>query len=142
MSLLASRREELYMPLLAQEVRHPNDWAGYLKKLLADPQSAVAASLHGAEQAAIVLGAEAQNHPDYAAIYAAAQALAAATGATLGILPQAANSVGAEVLGVDQGDSLARMVAQPKKAVLLLNVEPEIDVAGGAAADCNRSAAW
>lgn len=134
LSLLASRREELYMPLLAQEVRHPNDWAGYLKNLLADPQSAVAASLHGAEQAAIVLGAEAQNHPDYAAIYAAAQALAAATGATLGILPQAANSVGTEVLGVDQGDSLARMVAQPKKAVLLLNVEPEIDVAGGAAA--------
>ena len=79
----------------------------------------------------MVLGAEAQNHPDYTAIYTAAQALAAATGATLGILPQAANSVGADVLALDSGASIQEMQAAPKKAVLLLNVEPEIDVADG-----------
>ena len=82
----------------------------------------------------MILGAEVQNHPDYAAIYAAAQELADATGAVLGILPQAANSVGADVLGVNSGESVAEMANAPKQAVLLLNVEPEIDTADGSKA--------
>ena len=131
LSVLGSSKEALHMPLFAQEVLHPNDWAGFLAGLAQDAQSAIANTLQQADKAAVVLGAEAQNHPDYTAIYAAAQALAAATGATLGILPQAANSVGADVLALDSGASLPEMLAAPKKAVLLLNVEPEIDVADG-----------
>lgn len=134
LSVIASSREELHMPLFAHEVLHPSDWADFLSKLAQDTQSAVSDGLKQAEKAAVILGAEAQNHPDYAAIYAAAQQLAAATGAVLGILPQAANSVGADVLGVNRGQTVQEMLAQPKKAVLLLNVEPEIDVAGGAKA--------
>ena len=102
-----------------------------MAKLAADTQNALSDGLKQAEKAAIVLGAEVQNHPDYTAIYAAAQQLAAATGAVLGILPQAANSVGADVLSVNAGQSIQEMLAQPKKAVLLFNVEPESDVAGG-----------
>ena len=131
LSIIASSKETLHMPLLAQDVLHPNDWAAFVNGWVQDAQSAVADSLKQAEKAAIVLGAEAQNHPDYAAIYAAAQALATATGAVLGILPQAANSVGADVLAVNSGNSIPEMLAAPKKAVLLLNVEPEIDVANG-----------
>lgn len=131
LSVLGSSKEALHMPLFAQEVLHPNDWAGFLAGLAQDAQSAIANTLQQADKAAVVLGAEAQNHPDYTAIYAAAQALAAATGATLGILPQAANSVGADVLALDSGASIQEMLAAPKKAVLLLNVEPEIDVAAG-----------
>lgn len=131
LSIMASSKEELHMPLLAQEAVHPNEWAGRLKNMAQDLENAVSGSLKNAEKAAIVLGAEVQNHPDYAAIYAAAQELADATGAVLGILPQAANSVGADVLGVNSGNSIQEMLAQPKKAVLLLNVEPEIDVANG-----------
>lgn len=131
LSVLGSSKEALHMPLFAQEVLHPNDWAGFLAGLAQDAQSAIANTLQQADKAAVVLGAEAQNHPDYTAIYAAAQALAAATGATLGILPQAANSVGADVLALDSGASIQEMLAAPKKAVLLLNVEPEIDVADG-----------
>ena len=131
LSIIASSKEELHMPLLAQEAVHPNEWAGRLKNMAQDLENAVSGSLKNAEKAAVVLGAEVQNHPDYAAIYAAAQELADATGAVLGILPQAANSVGADVLGVNRGNSIQEMLAQPKKAVLLLNVEPEIDVANG-----------
>ena len=131
LSVLGSSKEALHMPLFAQEVLHPNDWAGFLAGLAQDAQSAIANTLQQADKAAVVLGAEAQNHPDYTAIYTAAQALAAATGATLGILPQAANSVGADVLALDSGASIQEMLAAPKKAVLLLNVEPEIDVAAG-----------
>lgn len=134
LSVLASSKEELFMPLLSQEAVHPDEWAGRLKNLSADAEHAVTASLKNAEKAAVILGAEVQNHPDYAAIYAAVQELADATGAVLGILPQAANSVGADVLGVNSGESVAEMANAPKQAVLLLNVEPEIDTVDGAKA--------
>ncbi|WP_295847107.1 NADH-quinone oxidoreductase subunit NuoG [uncultured Neisseria sp.] len=134
LSVLASSKEELFMPLLSQEAAHPDEWAGRLKNLSANAEHAVTASLKNAEKAAVILGAEVQNHPDYAAIYAAAQELADATGAVLGILPQAANSVGADVLGVNSGESVAEMANAPKQAVLLLNVEPEIDTVDGAKA--------
>ena len=132
-SVVAARKEQLHMPLAAQETLHPNQWAGYLKNLAADAANPIHAGLKDAEKAAVLLGAEAQNHPDYAAIYTAAQRLAEQTGASFGILPQAANSVGADLLNADSG-SIAEMIAAPKQAVLLLNVEPEADVAGGAAA--------
>ena len=132
-SVVAARKEQLHMPLAAQEALHPNQWAGYLKNLAADAANPIHAGLKDAEKAAVLLGAEAQNHPDYAAIYAAAQRLAEQTGASFGILPQAANSVGADLLNADSG-SIAEMIAAPKQAVLLLNVEPEADVVGGAAA--------
>ena len=132
-SVVAARKEQLHMPLAAQETLHPNQWAGYLKTLAADAANPIHAGLKDAEKAAVLLGAEAQNHPDYAAIYTAAQRLAEQTGASFGILPQAANSVGADLLNADSG-SIAEMIAAPKQAVLLLNVEPEADVAGGAAA--------
>ena len=132
-SVVAARKEQLHMPLAAQETLHPNQWAGYLKTLAADAANPIHAGLKDAEKAAVLLGAEAQNHPDYAAIYTAAQRLAEQTGASFGILPQAANSVGADLLNADSG-SIAEMIAAPKQAVLLLNVEPEADVAGGVAA--------
>lgn len=132
-SVAAARKEQLHMPLAAQESLHPNQWAGYLKNLTADAANPIHAGLKDAEKAAVLLGAEAQNHPDYAAIYTAAQRLAEQTGASFGILPQAANSVGADLLNADSG-SIDEMIAAPKQAVLLLNVEPEADVAGGAAA--------
>ena len=122
------------MPLLSQEAAHPDEWVGRLKNLSVNAEHAVTASLKNAEKAAVILGAEVQNHPDYAAIYAAAQELADATGAVLGILPQAANSVGADVLNVNSGESVTEMANAPKQAVLLLNVEPEIDTADGAKA--------
>lgn len=134
LSVLASSQEALHMPVWAQDALHPNLWANRLQALAADSQDRITASLKEAEKAAIILGAEVQNHPDYAAIYAAAQTLADATGAVLGVLPQAANTVGAAVLNVNSGDSVQAMIREPKQAVLLLNVEPEIDVANGAQA--------
>ena len=134
LSVLASSKEELLMPLLAQEAVHPDEWAGRLKNLSADAENAITASLKNAEKAAVILGAEVQNHPDYAAIYVAAQELADVTGAVLGILPQAANSVGADILNVNSGESVSEMANAPKQAVLLLNVEPEIDTVDGAKA--------
>ncbi len=133
LSIVAGSRETLHMPLLTQDVLHPNEWANYLEKLSEYADYTISGSLKNAQTAAIILGADVQNHPDYAGIYAAAQKLALATGATLGILPQASNSVGADLVGINQ-TPIHTMLEQPKKAVLLLNVEPEMDVLGGAKA--------
>lgn len=126
LSVVAAQQEELHMPLLTQETLHPNAWVNYLHDL---PEN-VSGSLKNAQNAAIILGADAQNHADFAAIYAAAQQVAKAMDAKLGILPQAANSVGADVVGFNRA-AISDLIAQPKKAVMLLNVEPEIDVLGG-----------
>lgn len=126
LSVVAANREELHMPLLAQDIVHPHKWADYLAHL---PEH-VSGSLKNAERAAIILGADVQNHHDYAGIYAAAQTLADELGATLGVLPQAANSVGADIIGFNQ-TNIADLLAEPKKAVLLFNIEPDVDVLGG-----------
>jgi NADH-quinone oxidoreductase subunit G len=98
---------------------------------------AVAESLRSGERKAVFLGALAQNHPDADRIHALAQAIARACGATLGFLSVAANSVGAQLLGVlpgPDGLAAAAMLAQPRAAYVLMGVEPELDAFDAAAA--------
>ena len=133
LDIIASSHEQLHMPLRAQTVLHPCEWANYLNTAAKEMAHDVSGSLKNAERAAILLGAEAQNHPDFGNIYLAAQKLARETGAVLGILPQAANSVGADIIGINRA-AIGEMIATPKRAVMLLNIDPEYDIAGGAAA--------
>jgi NADH-quinone oxidoreductase subunit G len=59
------------------------------------------------------------------------------TGATVGYLGEAANTVGAQVVGalpVAGGQNAGQMLAGGLKAVVLLNTEPAFDAANGAAA--------
>ena len=91
----------------------------------------IAASLKSGQKIAILLGNFAQQHPQAAQLQAIAQALAAATGATLGFLGEAANSVGAHVAGAT---GTADPFASPRKAWLLLHAEPELDCANPQAA--------
>ena len=133
-AVVAAADEELFMPLLAQLSLHPYQWIDWLSDAL---NSEVGQALLKAEKASIILGADVLNHPDAAAVYAAAQDLAEATNSILGVLPQAANSIGAEIVGVAANkaeQTIAAQIKQPKQAVMLLNVEPDMDVANGAAA--------
>jgi NADH-quinone oxidoreductase subunit G len=61
---------------------------------------AVAAALAGGELKVVLLGALAQRHVAYSEIRALAQAVAHATGARLGYLPEGGNGVGAVLAGV------------------------------------------
>jgi NADH-quinone oxidoreductase subunit G len=79
--------------------------------------------LAGGRNAAVLLGNFAQQHPQAAQIHAAAQAL----GVKLGVLGEAANSVGGYVAGLPSGGGMPALLQ--KKAVLLLNVEPQLDCA-------------
>ncbi len=88
-------------------------------------------------QRAILLGNAVVQHPDFSLLYAAAQWIAQYTGATLGFLTEAANTVGAHLVGAVPGAgglSAAEMFKQPRKAYLLFNVEAEYDTADPAQA--------
>ncbi|MCP5279283.1 MAG: NADH-quinone oxidoreductase subunit G [Thiobacillus sp.] len=108
---------------------------------VSDAARAIADSLMGGEQKAVLLGALAQNHPDADRIHALAQAIAQASGATLGFLSVAADSVGAQLAGAlpgPNGLNATAMLAQPEgssiRAYVLMGVEPELDAFDAAAA--------
>lgn len=69
--------------------------------------------------------------------YAIAQLVAEATGATLGFLPDAANTVGAHLAGAlpqSGGMHVQAMLAEPRKAYVVMHAEPEFDFANAVAA--------
>jgi len=101
------------------------------------PAKAIAQSLLDGERKAILLGNAAAHHAKAASLLALANWIAAQTGATVGYLTQAANTVGAQIAGVLPGPgglNAGQMLGGALKAVLLLNNEPEFDSARGAAA--------
>ena len=97
----------------------------------------IAHSLAGGKRAAILLGNLAEQHHDASQLFALAQLLAEVTGARLGCLTESANSIGAELaLARPQKDGInaAAMLADPRKAYLILHAEPEFDCANPLAA--------
>ncbi|WP_321942574.1 NADH-quinone oxidoreductase subunit NuoG [Burkholderia cenocepacia] len=98
---------------------------------------AVAQSLANGERRAVLLGNVAVRHPQFAKLHAVAQWIADNTGATFGFLTEAANTVGAHVVGALPGEgglNAREAFAQPRKGYVLLNVEPEFDTADPAQA--------
>jgi NADH-quinone oxidoreductase subunit G len=95
--------------------------------------TAIAASLASGEAKAILLGNLAEQHAEASQIFALAQVLGEIVGATVGCLTEAANSVGGYAVGAlphGPGGMHARaMIADPRKAYLVLGVEPEFDCA-------------
>ena len=96
---------------------------------------AIAASLAGGKAKGIFLGNFAQHHPLATQLHALAQSLAELTGARMGFLTEAANSVGGVVAsalpgggGLNAAAMLSGEGATPK-AFLLLHTEPELDTA-------------
>ncbi len=87
----------------------------------------------------ILLGNAAAHHANASQLLALAQALAAATGAVVGYLTEAANTVGAQLVGaLPQKDGLQAMQmlaseGNALKASLLLGCEPAFDSAAGQA---------
>ena len=97
---------------------------------------AIARSLLGGERKAVLLGNAAAHHAFAASLLAVAQWIGEQTGASVGYLTEAANTVGAQWVGAlpgAQGKNAGQMLAGGLKAVLLLNNEPAFDSAAGAA---------
>lgn len=102
----------------------------------------IADSLKKGERTAVMLGNIAVQHPGYAQLQYLANALASATGATLGMLPERSNTAGAwlagavphrtaggQVLDQGQGKTAAEMLDAPMKNYLLVGCEIEFDAA-------------
>ncbi len=94
-----------------------------------DEHKAVAERLKDSGNAVVLLGNMAQSHPDYTILCGLAAAIAKAVGASVGVIPMAANSVGAAAIGAipDHGLNARTMLEDPRKGYLLLGVEPGLD---------------
>lgn len=102
-----------------------------------DEAKAIAAALLAGEQKAVLLGNAAAHHAQASALLALASWVAEQTGAAVGYLTEAANTVGAQwVKAMPAGNGLnaAQMIGGGLKVAILLNNEPEFDSAAGKAA--------
>ena len=91
----------------------------------------------------LLLGQQIASHPQRAELVALADAIAAAAGATLGILPEGGNGVGAALAGAlphrsagaaavaSVGLDWLQMIATPRAGWLLHGVEPDLDSLDG-----------
>ena len=119
-----------------------------------DTHRAIVEQLKGAQRKAIWLGALALRHPQYAALRKAARALAAATGASLGLLAEGGNAAGAYLAGVvphraaggvvrsKPGKNAGQMLGTSLGAYLLWGMEPVADSLYPKAAETLRGATY
>ena len=103
--------------------------------------ASIATKLAAAERAVILVGATVQEHPDRSALCQIVNQLARATGAAVGYLAAGANAAGAWLTGAvphrgPAGRVLERpglnardMIEDPRRAYILLGVEPDLDCA-------------
>jgi NADH-quinone oxidoreductase subunit G len=99
-----------------------------------DAARAIAKSLLGGEHKAILLGNAAAHHAQASSLLSLANWIAQQTGATVGYLSEAANTVGAQLVNALPGQgglNAAQMLGGGLKAALLLNNEPAFDSAVG-----------
>jgi NADH-quinone oxidoreductase subunit G len=158
MSLHAVAQDWL-MPMTARMTVAPDRWVSALIEILVacsraksapvpdayaeiapSPEAtAVADALLGGAKSVIWLGNAAVQHPSYGDIARVAQAISQLTGARMGVIGEAANSVGGYLAGAlpaagSGGLDAAAMLAQPLKAYLLMGIEPTLDCGNPVAA--------
>ncbi|HZZ91708.1 MAG TPA: NADH-quinone oxidoreductase subunit NuoG [Usitatibacter sp.] len=153
--------DELLMPIAGRAIAKPSELAGTLaavaaavaqatgksvrgelKRAITDAERAIAASLVARPRGAILLGHYAQQHPDFAVLLAIAQEIGRITGATVGVLPDGGNAVGAHLVGAvpaHEGLDARAMFEQPRAGYLVAGVELELDMGPKALAALARS---
>jgi len=119
-----------------------------------DRHKAIVDGLRNSGRKAIWLGALALRHPQYSALRAAARALAAATGAQLGVLAEGGNAAGAHLAGVlphraaggvvrsHSGLNAGAMLGSALSAYLLWDFEPDADTLQPKALETLRAASF
>ena len=151
-SAIGAQEPEWAMPLHRSLVQPATQWVSALgaiafavaqEKGVAAPAGApagdenalaIARSLLVGERKAVLLGNAAAHHAHASELLALANWIGSQTGATVGFLTEAANTVGAQFAGahpVSGGLNAGQMLAGGLKAALLLNTEPVADSAAG-----------
>jgi NADH-quinone oxidoreductase subunit G len=157
LSIVHGSHDDNLIPTANRIVAAPSDWlaalteiavaiaaakgiaapAGFEGVTAGDAAKAVAATLVVENAAdlpgAVLLGNAALYHPQASKLHAVAEWIAAETGAKFGYFVDAANTVGGYLVNATSKNA-ANLFAQPKKAYVLLNAEPELDAANPAQA--------
>ncbi len=156
-SVLHSADDDLYIKLFAKAIAAPAQQPGLLAEVVkavaqlknvavdaalekvspGETAQKIAQSLVSGQNAGILLGNFAQQHPQAATLQRLAQQLATQLGGKFGFIGEAANSVGgyvAKAFPQQAGRNAARLMTEPRRAYLVLGAEPELDCANGAAA--------
>lgn len=154
LSVLHASDDDLLIKSVNKTILAPSAWLAFLAEIavaiankqgLAKPEAlgdvrvsaqaeTIASSLLAGSEfggSAVFLGNAAVQHPDAAKIHALAQWIAEKSGAALGHLTEAANTVGgylANAFPASEANAQA-ILSTPKKAYLLLHAEPEFDCA-------------
>jgi NADH-quinone oxidoreductase subunit G len=152
LSIVHGSHDDNLIPTAGRIVAAPMDWlaalsgvvvavaaakgvaapAGFEGIQASDEAKAVAATLVVENAAdlpgAILMGNAAAQHPQASQLHAAAQWIAEQTGARFGYFIEAANTVGGYLVNATSSNA-AKLFAEPKKAYVLLNAEPELDAA-------------
>jgi NADH-quinone oxidoreductase subunit G len=120
---------------VAQQAVAPAAMLQALQAIANDPEQGVMAALQQAENATVLLGSVAVQHPDFAALRALAATIAQQTGATFGYLAESANTVGAWLAGIvphrlsagrelkQAGVSVGEFLNETTRTFVLLNTE-------------------
>lgn len=127
-------------PIAEKHIVAPQEMVATLEKFNAKPS----ALLQGKTNVCVLLGALSLHHPDASHLRYLAQELAKPYQATVGLLTEGANGAGAWLAGAiphrypgGQASNHAGLAAhalweKPRKAYVLLNIEPELDCANAA----------
>ncbi len=111
-----------------------------------DAQRAWVEGFRAKEGRAVWLGALALHHPDYARLRSLAAELAAALGATLGVLAEGANAAGAWLAGAVPTGNGARhagaLLSSRSGGLVLLGTEPWDDASGAGTKQALRDAGF
>ncbi|MEJ6002344.1 NADH-quinone oxidoreductase subunit NuoG [Paucibacter soli] len=157
LSLHASEDDWL-LPVAARITAAPSAWVQELANVAAaiaaangaqapaagqatEAAKAIAAALLSGSRKAVLLGNAAAEHPQAASLLSLANWIGAQTGASVGYLTAAANTVGAQLVnampgqgGANAAEILGANPDKGAKALLLLNTDPLLDAANPAAA--------
>jgi len=157
--------DDWLMPMASQQSAAPSAWVQALSDVAVaigasngaaapahgtatEAAKTIASSLLSGERKAILLGNAAAQHPQAAMLLAIANWIGGQTGASVGYLSEASNSVGAQLVralpgkgGLNAGQMLGAAPGSTLKAALLLNLEPTLDAANAAAAQAALNAA-
>lgn len=87
----------------------------------------IADSLLSGTSSAVLLGSAAIAHPQASDLHVLAQFIAEHTGATLGFLPIGGNAVGASLVNAN-GVGVESVLSGDRRAVILMNIEPDADL--------------
>ena len=87
----------------------------------------MADSLLSGTTTSVLLGSAAIAHPQASDLHVLAQFIAEQTGATLGFLPVGGNAVGASLVKAN-GAGVESLLSGDRRAVLLMNIEPDADL--------------